>query len=511
MRGNKGDHRNQWLMIAAIVGIGLCGCETAHESTPPVTHPSEIVTTILTPDGKPASGALAVLVPPGHEADVSDGEKFDDDPAYQRCTAGEDGRIRFRATNQLYLIVAIHPSGSACFDQIPRDGSVRLQAWGRIEGRLFKGDRPDTNQKMSIWQLLNDTTAGMEKPNAMFEAEVQTDSDGKFAVPRMAAEKTNVAPDYQFSWGELQRPLVLVDVKPGKTATVTLGGQGRPVIGSIAMPPSLMGRKDVRFSMCMIGAKKNAPTAAMPENVQHASLAEQAKWWESFEKSDAGKKFEAAKEEDWETDWATTHGFDVQPDGTFRIEDVTAGEYALDFDLVEKHEANQPRKRLAYAQTTFTVPSMSGGRSDEALTIPTVQVQLLSEIKVGDVVPDFVVKGLDDQPLRLEFWATWCGPCVAQTDRLKQIYQTFGSDRRFAMISLSLDPRPDDPIRYVAQHGIPWHEGFLGDWDHATVAQNYHVEGIPSFWLIGADGTLLAQPRFSGEDLQPDIAKALGK
>jgi thiol-disulfide isomerase/thioredoxin len=507
-------------MLWMIFAIGLCGCETAHQSSP-TTDQSEIVTTILTQDGKPASGATAVLVPPGHEADVTDGEKFDDDPAYQRCTADNEGRIRFHAINQLYLIVVIHSSGCACFDQVPHDGPVRLKAWGRIEGRLLKSDRPDALQEVSIWRMLIDNSAGVEMPNAFFESTVKTGSDGTFVIPRVAPGSTTIGPDKIFSWGEFQRPLRRIDVEPGKTATITLGGKGRALQGHVELPAALANRTDWRFWMCSIGSNDPQPAPPMPESVKHGSLTEQAKWWEAFDQTAAGKDFEAAKERRLETGWATGHGFDVAADGDFRIEDVTAGNYSLYLDVVTKHAPNVSGKRLGFAEATFTVPPMTGDRSNEPLTIPAVRVQLLDEIKVGDVVPDFVVPTLDDRKLRLadfrgkvvllEFWATWCGPCVAQTQRLKQIYQRFGSDPRFAMISLSLDPRPDDPIQYVARHAIAWHEGFLGDWHQAKVAHDYHVEGIPSFWLIGTDGKLLAEPKFSGEDLSAKIEKALDK
>jgi peroxiredoxin len=271
----------------------------------------------------------------------------------------------------------------------------------------------------------------------------------------------------------------------------------------------------------MISANFDEPAAPMPEALKHASLAEQAKWWEAFSQTDAGKNFAAEKQKNTQRVWTSTHGFEIQPDGTFRIEDVAAGKYSMHFDVVEKHDSNQPQRRLGYAASSFTLPPMSGERSDEPLVIPPVAVRTLDEIKVGDVVPDFMVKTLDDQPLRLtdfrgkvvllEFWATWCGPCVNETEHLKDVYGNFAGDARFAMISLSLDPRPDDPIKFVAKNGLAWHEGFLGDWDNSKVANDYHVEEIPTFFLIGADGKVLARPDWSGASLKGDISKALEK
>jgi peroxiredoxin len=505
----------RWLIAAMIV----CGCETAHQApAPPAAN--EIVATILTPDGKPAAGAAAVLVLPGHTADISSGEKFDDDPTYQRCTAGVDGRIHFHPTTQPYLIVAIHPSGYVQFNQREASPQMHLQAWGRIEGSLRKGDKPDAGQQVVAWHFAAEDADRADAPQAMYESEVKADDQGNFVMPRAATGKTSIAPDYKFSWGQPERPLSRIDVKPNTTTPVAIGGRGRPVVGKVQLPSVLTNRTDWWFWLCMIGSDEPEPTPPMPQAVKNGSLVEQANWWEAFDQTAAGKNLAAAKEQRNKRIWATMHGFDVQPDGSFRIEDVTAGTYYLHLNVMTKQGANQPSKPLGFVNTTFTVPPLPGDRSDEPLTIPTLQLQLRNAIGVGDAAPDFSVQTLDDQPLRLadfrgkvvllEFWATWCGPCVAETDSLKDLYNTFAGNPRFAMISLSMDSRPDEPIAFVAHHGIKWHEGYLGNaWDHPLV-KAYGVEGIPCFWIIGPDGEILAKPDQS-EKLKPAIMAALQK
>jgi len=109
----------------------------------------------------------------------------------------------------------------------------------------------------------------------------------------------------------------------------------------------------------------------------------------------------------------------------------------------------------------------------------------------------------------LDFWATWCGPCVAETPHLKAAYDAYGSDPRFVMISLSLDQSIGLPKKFAQTHDIKWLQGFLGDWSKDTVAKDYCVRGIPSLFLIGPDGKIIAQ-NLRGEEIKTAVGAALG-
>src|SRR5690349_3827791 len=92
-------------VLAAIVGCAAAAPRHAAED-------AAVTARLLTPDGKPAAGAVAVLVPAGGYANVTNGTSFDDDSAKRQVTAGTDGRIRFPASKPPCLIVAIHETGS---------------------------------------------------------------------------------------------------------------------------------------------------------------------------------------------------------------------------------------------------------------------------------------------------------------------------------------------------------------------------------------------------------------
>jgi thiol-disulfide isomerase/thioredoxin len=139
---------------------------------------------------------------------------------------------------------------------------------------------------------------------------------------------------------------------------------------------------------------------------------------------------------------------------------------------------------------------------------------------LGDMAPPFEVRTLDGEPLRLadfrgkyvllDFWATWCGPCVGETPFLKATYKSFGANDRFAMISLSLDNDPDAPKEFARKNDLKWIQGFLGKWSDSKVTEIYGVDGIPSIFLIGPKGQIMMHG-LRGEAIAEAVGKALSK
>ena len=134
-----------------------------------------------------------------------------------------------------------------------------------------------------------------------------------------------------------------------------------------------------------------------------------------------------------------------------------------------------------------------------------------SGLKAGQPAPPFSIKTLDGKPLRLadfrgkyvllDFWATWCGPCVRQTPALKRLFDRFGGDDGFVIIGLSLDKNVEEPRKYVDKNRLGWVHGFLGDWAKTDIPTRYGVSGIPALILIGPDGKII------GSHLDPHSAR----
>jgi len=106
----------------------------------------------------------------------------------------------------------------------------------------------------------------------------------------------------------------------------------------------------------------------------------------------------------------------------------------------------------------------------------------------------------------VDFWATWCGPCVAEIPNVLEQYNKY-HNQGFEVVGISLDQDREALEKFVSDRKIPWpilfepSEG--AGWQH-PLATYYGISGIPTVILIGRDGnviTLNARGERLGEQL----------
>ncbi len=184
-------------------------------------------------------------------------------------------------------------------------------------------------------------------------------------------------------------------------------------------------------------------------------------------------------------------------------------ELGLAYDRLGKHdEAN-----IAY-KTLIEHPKYSSGshatrakkileqdrtdRKGELPRVPGAQSASGSNPSkwIGKPATDFQVTGLDGEKLSLEkyrgqvvlldFWATWCGPCIVEIPNVKKTYETY-KDQKFQIIGISLD-RSKEPLEaYIEKEALSW----LHYWDNTRkVSRLYEVQAIPSTFLIDGEGVI---------------------
>jgi peroxiredoxin len=252
----------------------------------------------------------------------------------------------------------------------------------------------------------------------------------------------------------------------------------------------------------------SAPEPDIPDPGDEAA---KEKWMSQFLKTTAGKAWQRMQH---------TFNAATKPDGSFVFDGVPPGKYEL---RVQLHEAPElGGGKLAALSTNITVKYISDA-AELAGDLQRINLGLITlrptlALKIGDIAPLFETVTTDGHPLKLadfrgkyvlmDFWATWCGPCVAEIPDLKAVYDKHGNDSRFAMISLSVDAQAAQPIDFVKKNGLQWTQGFLGEWQKSPVSDQYGVEGIPEIFLIGPDGTILARD-LRGAAIDQAITEAL--
>ncbi len=90
----------------------------------------------------------------------------------------------------------------------------------------------------------------------------------------------------------------------------------------------------------------------------------------------------------------------------------------------------------------------------------------------------------------LDFWATWCGPCVAALPKLRELVARLPADR-FALISISVDDELETVTRFIEDEPMPWTNWHLGE--ESDLERLLRIRGYPTYVLADEDGRILAR------------------
>ena len=98
---------------------------------------------------------------------------------------------------------------------------------------------------------------------------------------------------------------------------------------------------------------------------------------------------------------------------------------------------------------------------------------------------------MSDKVVLVDFWATWCGPCIAEMPNVIAAYEKY-KDKGFEVIGISLDDDKEKLEEFTRKNGMPWPQYFDGKGWENEIASRYKITGIPATYLIGKDGRIVA-------------------
>ena len=98
----------------------------------------------------------------------------------------------------------------------------------------------------------------------------------------------------------------------------------------------------------------------------------------------------------------------------------------------------------------------------------------------------------------VDFWATWCGPCLAELPNLQKNYQAYHG-KRFEVVGISMDDDRQALETFLEKEKLPWVTLHDGGWDDSPLATNYGIMGLPTIFLVDKAGKVI------GTDIKGDI------
>jgi RNA polymerase sigma factor (sigma-70 family) len=414
--------------------------------------------------------------------------------------ADGSGHFSYAGLREPWVLVVRHPSG---YTEMTHEefkdakGQVWLRPWGRVEGRLLVGAQPQAGQKVTLART--GSREEWDRLQVRHHRETKTDADGKFVFE-------NVAPgDSWLAWQPNGRRLrvlrhTLAEVEPGKTLVQDIGGRGRPVVGRAAPAPT--NAPDVKLVWDMNGRKQNASASyhrveatrrdgfVIPPGYERMSEFEKVKLRRAWEKTPQGRKHLRHM---WGED------FDINPDGTFRIDDLEPGTYGLQLRILRNE--NSFGEDMVECHTEFTVPELPAGvtRMDEPLDIGTIPVNLIPRTEPGKPAPEFAATTLDGKPIKLsdykgkyvmlKWWWSWSEMDV-DAPAMRKAHEAMQKVGNWELITVGLDQELETAKKRLRDYPMP------GIHCHVAGQEKFPRAyfGSPStICIIGPDGNVVAR------------------
>jgi hypothetical protein len=309
---------------------------------------------VLDAGGDPVADARVGLAKAASQAFLKDGHFYGAQNQAQVVTTDETGKFTFPPQREPFLLIANHDSGFAEVTQEQFEGSseIRLRAWGRIEGRVLLGDKPEANCTLQFSSRLADASRAFVLSCVNW---ARTDTEGRFRLERVMPGSGCVSRLITTQFPRLPGPFggslspgwqQWVNVKPSETVIVAIGGTGRSVAGRLELS---------REPDIPIDWTTNWPVAIQRWDVEN-ERAEEATFTCQGKLDEVGR-FEIP---------------DVPP-GAYRLTCRVWGAFSVD-------TVGYP-PTVGNAEYDFTVRPVGGERNDEAvdLGVITVEVDAKSE------------------------------------------------------------------------------------------------------------------------------------
>ena len=129
-------------------------------------------------------------------------------------------------------------------------------------------------------------------------------------------------------------------------------------------------------------------------------------------------------------------------------------------------------------------------KAEEQTAAEGIEDFTLPDVEGNDVSAYSVIKA--NKLTIVDFWASWCPPCVAEIPNIKKIYDEYNA-KGLGILGVSLDKDADAWKGAIKKFDMTWsHVSDLKGWENAA-ARQFNVQSIPFMMIVDSEGKIVAQ------------------
>jgi len=468
-----------------------------------------ITGTVFGPDGKPAANAEVRVGTRDRQVAAYAGAR--DQAAGLTDAAGK--YTVPQPDSDRYVVVVSSPQGyaEASWKQLARGEQIKLQPWGRIEGVAFHEGKPQPKATVRLWRV------GENNEPVSHQTQATADANGRFVFPRVAPGGTQLYRHLPTrNWKSTD--WTYVEVAAGRTANIAIGGRGgRTVVGRVDVPPAM-----AKFVMW----KDSGPFTydgnirldldhnLRPKHDKDEAPEEYRATEEQFARTPEGRRYK---------EWQFGRNFVVNPDGTFRIDDLPPGKYTLTIRHFEEQAEVNFMEDVAKTEAKFEIPGPAATApatatatattqpSAEPIDVGTLVPTSLVRVRSGDAAPDFEVKTIDGgtfrsadhkgKPIVVVLWGTFSN--THQLPAFGEFARRWNKDPRVAIIGCYTAENEAEARTYIAQNNLDFPH--TSDLSLMTKLDSSWPEAV----VIGSDGRVVKK-HLHDKVLEKYVRQAVG-
>lgn len=452
---------------------------------------------VLDAKGDAVTGAQLALKSPATRLRIDGQPRFKNLDNISFPETDENGEFQIAQDPEASHLIAVHEEGIAIIETKTLDAAwteITLEPWGRVEGTLWRYDEKLAQAELSLSSKVLEGTPGI----SFCRMQTTTDNQGRFIFEFVPPGKLRLSRTIDLYRGGGGMNYETQVVEPGESLQLKVGGEGRPLEGAFTIKNPYVQidwRNDVDFHS--ISTVRPRPPETMQGREEYEAWRAQPEVHAAFDK-------------------VRYYPIQLEKDGSFRIDEVIPGEYRFNIRILDPRDpdAFAYGRYIASFGEEFEVSDTDGGHGGKPLDLGVFEIETKPKIQEGKTLaPEFSVTDFEGGNIRLsdfhgefvllDFWATWCAPCIAELPYLKAAYEKYKDREDFTIISLSLDKGMERPREFVEENKLPWIHGFLGERSETEVPGQYGVDGIPAMFLVDPQGKIVAKnlrgPQLSGE------------